>query len=358
MKKPRILHVTHELSAGGAERVVTDLATHLAVHGFDVGVVAVLRGGLFEDELRGHGIPVTVLSREGILGSVTLRRLRALFRREKPDIVHTHLFLADTWGRIAASLARVPAVVSTEHNVNVSYGAMHHMVNRALVGLTDRFVAVSDEVSRVMAGHGIPQEKIVTIRNGVDLDRIRPRPRRPFHDPPRIIVVARFFPQKNHELLFRALARVKEPWRLRLAGEGPLERHLRALAERLNIAPRIEWLGVRNDVPDLLAEADLCCFPSRWEGLGLAAVEAAAAGVPLIASDLAPLREVFTDADATFVPPEDVAAWASSIAYALSHPDEILARADRTLAKTHATMGLHAMVARHAELYRSLLDSV
>jgi len=356
MGKPRIIHVTHELSAGGAERIVTDLTTRLPAHGFDVEVVTVLGGGLFEDELRRHGIPVTAFAREGFLGVKTIRRLRDFFRTTNPDIVHTHLFLADTWGRIAARASRVAGIVTTEHNVNVSYRTSHHAVNRMLAPLTDWFVAVSDTVRADMTRHGIPSEKIVVIRNGIALDRFPPRARYPFHDPPRLISVARFYPQKGHRTLFEALARVKEPWRLQLAGEGPLERELRGLAERLRIASRIEWLGARNDVPELLAASDIFCFPSKWEGLGLAAIEAAAAGVPIIASDLSPLREVFSDTDIDFVPAGDVDAWSAAFSYALSHPKELLARADRTMLRVHAKMGVDDMVSAHAELYRSILS--
>ncbi|MCR4278458.1 MAG: glycosyltransferase, partial [bacterium] len=280
--RPRVILVTHTLSAGGAERVVTDLAIHLPSFGFDVEVVTLLGSGIFEQELARHGIPVTHFLREGMMGWKTVVHLWRFFKEKRPHVVHTHLFLADTWGRIAGRLARVPVVISTEHNINVSYRFYHHLVNRFLVLITNRFIAVSNTVRRAMIDDGVPDEKVVLIRNGIDLSRFSVRSKRPYHNPPRLIVVGRFFEQKNHALLFDALALVKEPWRLQLVGEGPLERELHLHAERLKISSRIEWLGIRKDVPELLASSDLFCFPSRWEGLGLAVMEASVAGVPIL----------------------------------------------------------------------------
>lgn len=351
---PRIILVTHTLEAGGAERVVADLACRLPSLGCAVEVVTVLGTGSLEDELRACGIPVTHLRRHGFLGFGTVKDLVRLFREKRPDVVHTHLFLADFWGRIAARLARVPAVVTTDHNVNVTYRRSHRFVNRALVPLTDRFVAVSDAVAEDMRGHGIPDAKIITIRNGIDVSRFAVRPRLPFSATPRLLAVGRLAEQKGYGTLLAALANVREPWRLRVAGIGTLERDLRRAAERLGIAGKIEWLGARRDVPALLAASDLFCFPSHWEGLGLAVMEAAVAGIPIIASDLPALRELFADGDITFVPSEDVSGWAAALSYALSHGDEMIERADCTMTKARATFDVSRMVTAYAEMYREM----
>ncbi|MCR4278494.1 MAG: glycosyltransferase family 4 protein, partial [bacterium] len=106
---------------------------------------------------------------------------------------------------------------------------------------------------------------------------------------------------------------------------------------------------------ELLASSDLFCFPSRWEGLGLAVMEASVAGVPILTSDLPPIRELFADDDVTFIPDDNQDAWASEIGYALSHPVEMQERADRTLVKARTEMDLPTMISAHAELYRSSL---
>ncbi|MBU0540373.1 glycosyltransferase [Patescibacteria group bacterium] len=355
-KTPLVMLVTHSLGAGGAERMVYELARHLPEEGFDVEVVTVLGGGELLPMFVESGIRVKVLERRGFFGIGTILELWRIFRAEQPSVVHTHLFLADTWGRIAAWLARVPVVISTEHNVNPSYGIGKRLLNRCLAPPTDAFVAVSAEVKRVLKEKdGIPAKKIKVIKNGIDMGSVLARGAGLFKDVPRLLCVGRLFPQKDYATLFKALALVKRPWRLGIAGTGPLERELRALAERLHIAARIEWLGYRDDVSVLLKESDVLCFPSRYEGLGLAPIEAAAAGVPVVASDLPPLREVFAEDDITFVPAGDVPAWSAALNKVLGDPADAVMRAVRTAPKTRAEFDVKIMVKKYTRLYREFV---
>ena len=166
--------------------------------------------------------------------------------------------------------------------------------------------------SMTMIEHGVPppqarHSRADTLRRfGISGDR-------------RILLnTGRLTDQKNQHVLIRALAQVPLA-RLVIAGEGPLRGHYTALALQLGVADRVHLLGdiMRDDIADLLAAADLFVFPSTWETFGLSAVEAAMAGLPIVASDLPVLREVLTadgDAAAVFAPPFDTAAWARAIA--------------------------------------------
>ncbi|MFH1078427.1 MAG: glycosyltransferase [Patescibacteria group bacterium] len=354
---PFVMHAVPTFGAGGAERLVYEIVARLSGQGFEAKAVPITGGGELEPLFREHGVATAPVVRRSKFGLRTFLALRRMFRLQRPDIVHTHLFIGDTMGRLAAVAAGVPVVLSTEHNVNESYRWSHRLVNRVLAPFTTGYVAVSEEVKRILvAADGVKAEKVRTILNGIDLDRVASRGSRPFRDVPRLIAVGRLMAQKDHATLFKALALVKRPWRLRIVGTGPLERRLRDLAERLRIASRIEWLGYRDDVPELLAASDIFCFPSRYEGLGLAAVEAAAAGVPIVASDLPPLREFLDDTDVRFVPPGDVPAWAHAIAETLDDPSEAVVRAMRVVPKVHAEASIDLMVSRYAALYRLLLE--
>lgn len=355
-KRPYVMHLMPALGMGGAEKIVYELVRRLPEHGFDAKAVAIMAGGPLEEAFRAQKLPLDILFRRDRFGFSTLRDLNRLLYLQKPDVVHTHLFGADAWGRLAAFRRRVRIIVSTEHNINPSYGRIKRWVNRLFAKKTDAFVAVSEEVKRVMVKKdGIKAKKIKTIVNGIDLAGVIPRGGHSFHDIPRLITVGRLYPQKNHATLFRALAQIKKPWRLRIVSDGPLEGELRALAERLRIAPRLEWLGVRQDVPKLLAESDLFCFPSAWEGLGLAALEAVAAGVPAIVSDIPPLREALKEEDVTFVPAYDVAAWTRAIEAALDDPVAAVAQAARAMPGVRAKFSADRMVTAYAALYRRLL---
>lgn len=354
--QPKVIHVMHGFGAGGAERLVYELASRLPKRDFETEVVTVLGSGPLEAMFKEAHLPYRVFTRQGVFGWKTLRELIRFFRVERPDIVHTHLFLADTWGRIAARLAGVRIVISTEHNVNVSYGVLHHTTNRILSLFTTAHIAISQEVKRyLMATEGISEQKIRVVLNGTDLSSVIPRGSRPFRDVPQILAVGRLYPQKGYPTLLKALAHVKQPWQLSIVGTGPDERELRDLAERLRISPRIKWLGFRNDVPQLLAEADLFCFPSSYEGLGLSAVEAAAAGVPIIASDLPALHEIFKTTDLRFVPAGNVTEWAHALREILRDPVDAVLRANRAVPNIQATMSIDRMVDGYAKVYRDLL---
>jgi glycosyltransferase involved in cell wall biosynthesis len=356
--RPYVVHLMPSFGVGGTEQVVLSLATGLLndAHGCDVSVVSLFEGGALQGVFQERGIRTRVLTRRDPFGISTVIDLVRLFRIERPDIVHTHLFGADAWGRLAAFFARVPVVISTEHNVNPSYRIVHRFVNRLFSRWTDAVVAVSESVKRVsLEQDGVPAQKLRVIPNGIEIDRIALRGGHGFHDVPRLITVGRLYPQKDHATLLKALALVRRPWKLSVVGDGPLRTSLRALAEQLGIASRVCWLGTRHDVPELLASSDVFCFPSRWEGLGNAALEAAAAAVPTILSDLPPLREAFRTDDTRFVAAGDVPGWARAIESVLAHPAEAVTRALRAAPALRANVSSDRMVAMYLELYHSLL---
>ncbi len=358
-RKPSIIYVMHGLELAGAEKIVTELAARLLEKDFDVMVVTVLTGGPLERVLSNNVIPYKIIPRCGVFGLGTVGALYKLFREKRPDIVHTHLFLADTWGRLSAWLARVPVIISTEHNINPSYGTAHRVINSIISRMTTVHVAVSQSVRNVLVREdSVPSKKTRVIVNGIDLKAILPRGTRPFRDVPHLISVARLFPQKDHATLLKALALIKRPWRLRIVGIGPLESELRALSERLHIAARIEWLGEREDVPELLADSDVFCFPSKYEGLGLAAIEAVAAGVPLISSNLPCLHELLHKDDVTFVPSGDVPAWTEAIRKTLDDPAAAIIRASRAVPVVTAAASIERMVDQYVKLYREMIKKV
>lgn len=353
--KTRVMHIVTGLYSGGAEHVVRQLVTKLPSYGYAVHVVA-LQSGPLEPLFREEGIELTVLPRcPSPTWLFSFCDLWRVMKRERPTIVHTHLFGADIIGRLVAYMQRVPVVVITEHNINLDYSRFKSFLKGLLHRWTTAFIAVSDGVKTYLEERGVPSAKIYVIRNGIDLARVRPRPPGPFHDIPRLLIVGRLMMQKGHDTLLKALAHVSRPWILDIVGTGELEGELKALAERLGLASRVRWLGYRDDVPQLLADADLFCFPSRFEGLGLAFLEAVATGVPVIASDLPVFREIVDPDQVSLVPVDDVTAFAHAIDHVLKDPLPAVREAYESALSIHDRFSLSGMVDAYADVYRHLV---
>jgi glycosyltransferase involved in cell wall biosynthesis len=311
---PRVLHVLCDLSGGGAERLVLEIARRTA------GEVAVVRDGMRVHRL-GPG-------RAG--GLVRLTRLADGF-----DLVHTHLWAGDLWGRLAGAFAGRP-IVSTLHNTDRD-APWRRALSRATAPLADRVVAVSDAVAAWARQAGVPERQLVVIHDGVDLDRFGP-----WIGGERLLGVGRLVPQKGFDVLVKAARRLGVG--LDIAGEGPLASSLQA--------PGVRLLGPVDDVPALLSRAAAVVVPSRWEGFGMVALEGMAAGVPVVASAVGGLVEVVGDAG-LLVPPDDPDALAVAIGRVLSDPglrSELSARGRARAAR----FSLESTVRHHRELWRSL----
>ncbi len=353
--RPRVLHILPALAAGGAERVVYELARHLPQHGYEVQVMTLFSGGPLESLFREAHIPLTVPTTHHSW-IAAFRACRRVIDQERPRIVHTHLFGADVIGRLVGVFLGVPILISTEHSMNVDHGWAKRFTKAVLAPITRLFIAVSEEAKVYMAAHeGIPERRVQVIHNGIDLQRTVPRPHTPFHDVPRLVTVGRLVPQKDHVTLLQALSRVSLPWRLEIVGEGEHEAELRILAEHLGIASRITWRGYRTDIPQILAASDVFCFSSRWEGLGLALMEAAAAGIPIIASDLPVFHEIVSADEVVFVPTGYVEAWAEALEDMLRHPQGALKRAEQLEERIRLICSVEQMVAAYAQAYRTVL---
>lgn len=321
----RVLHVLDALAPGGAERMVLELCRRRA-RDVEVAVAGVMGLGPLEAAFRAVAEVHDLGRPRKSLGLGAIARLIPLVGGV--DIVHTHLFAGDTWGRVAAVLARHPAVVTTEHNVDREE-PWRRLVRRALSPLATT-VAVSEAVARSSTARDVR-----VIPNGVDLTRFSGIHR----GGAGILALGRREPQKGFDVLLAALP---PGARVRIAGEGPFAPP----------HPQVEWLGLRDDVPALLAEADVLAVPSRWEGFGLAALEGMAAGVPVVASAVDGLRELVGDAG-ILVPPDDAAALRGALTRVLGEPGLAgeLGRRGRERARAWS---IDVMVARYDALYRRL----
>ena len=355
-KQPLITHVLWGLPLAGAERMVTDLCARLPSRGYRTRVLAAGGGGAMEQELIAQGVsyaigPATKDRRQ------TVRFLREQFKQDAPDLLHTHLG-GDIWGGLVAWWDVLHPWVITAHNMDQDDGWLLHQARRLAFQHADQVVCISEGVETyVKQEFKVSATQISRISNGIDLKKCLPRGGHGFQDIPHLVTVGRLSRQKNQAVLLRALARIKRPWRLSILGEGPEEKPLQRLAASLGILPRVQFLGTVPDARAFLQQADVFCFPSRWEGQSLALLEAAACGVPIIASELAVFHEMFDADTILYADVDHEAAWAEMIEQVIAQPTLALQRARRAELLVHERFSVERMVESYASLYKRLLRS-
>ncbi|MFD9318187.1 glycosyltransferase [Streptomyces sp. NPDC060053] len=299
----KALHIITGLGVGGAEQQLRLLLRHLPV---ECEVVTLTNPGTVADGLAEDGVRVVHLGMAGNRDLAALPRLVRIIRSGGYDLVHTHLYRACVYGRLAARLAGVRAVVATEHSLGDSQMEGRKLTSgvRALYLASERLgrttVAVSPTVADRLRGWGVPAPRIEVVPNGIDLARFRFDPdarrhtRRRLGLPDHAYVVGgvgRLTAGKRFDVLIRALARLPADHWLLLVGGGPEENVLRRTAHEAGVADRVLFTGERPCVPDgtpgpdlpsLASAMDLFVSPSPEETFGLAVVEALACGLPVL----------------------------------------------------------------------------
>ena len=369
--KIRVLHLITRLPVGGAERLLVDIARGLDPQRFTSIACCIQDRGELAAELEASGIAVHSLER------MRTRRfdwraigdLARLMREQRIDVVHSHLYHANLYGRLAARRARVPAV-ATVHNTYAKRKLHRELLNRWLAHISARVIAVSEDVRNdLMRYDGIPAQKIVVIHNGIDVGRVRTALTRGEararlglpHEAIALGCVARLEEQKGHRFLLEALARLNDPargaarFRVVLVGDGRLRAELERRAADLGVAAWTMFLGTRHDVPDILKALDICVMPSLWEGLSVAMLEAMAAGLPLVISDVSGVSQVIGDNEFGLkVPVGDVSGLARTIAGLADAPERRLALGAAARQRVLAKFSAQAMLAELSRLYEEV----
>jgi glycosyltransferase involved in cell wall biosynthesis len=377
MADMHVMHVIDSMHGGGAETSLLEIVPGLANRGVSTSIVTLREddGGL-RDRLTDLGVRHTRLVRRDLAGMTI--ELRAMVRRERPDLVHTTLLFSNLAGRIAARTARIPVVTTLanqdygpEHRANSRYGAWSvrgvHAADLIMTPLTTRFHAVSADVARVMSRRlKIPADRIQVVYRGRDPARLgvptleRRRQARAAlsvaETAPLVLSIGRLDRQKGVETTiaaFRRLAARMPGAVLIVAGRpGNAQAAVQAEAQR---TPGVRLLGHRSDVPDLMCAADVLSFPSRWEGLGGTLVEAMALRLALVASDIPPVAETIGDVGWPLVRPDDEEALADGLVSMLEQGTANDARKDAGERRFRQLFTAEAAAGGMAGLYQDVL---
>jgi glycosyltransferase involved in cell wall biosynthesis len=326
-------------------------STLVCANGSKIGEAASVAATIHEVPMAGELDPRFVLQLERVI------------RAECPDIVHVHSRRgADFWGIIAARLNRTKVVLTRRvDNPEVPWAAQ--MKYR----LCDSVITISEGIRQVLFSEGIPAHKVVCIPSGVAIEQynqgcksgwfcsqfgLRP------HD--KVIgVIGQLIPRKGHRYLIEAAPEILKHYpetRFLFFGQGPLQRHLEQLSKSIHIADKVHFAGFRTDLERILPCLDLVVHPATMEGLGVSLLQAAAAGVPIVATRVGGIPEIVHDGvNGLLVPPNDALSLMSAVIRLLGDPDRTSAmgRAGRQLIRKE--FSTDKMVAGNLSVYHRVL---
>jgi glycosyltransferase involved in cell wall biosynthesis len=364
-----VLFVCTALQRAGAETQVAALALALKARGWEVAVASMTPPTAFAEELREAGVAVESLGmRRGFANPVALLGLRRIIKRRRPSVLHSHLVHANVLARLTRAICEVPVLVSTAHSISDG-GRLRRWGYR----LTDRLTDVTTNVSRaaveryVEAG-AAPPGRIRFMPNGLETERFAADPaaraklRGELDVRERFVwlAVGRFEEAKDYRNMLEAFARVARDRAdavLLVAGGGSLEQQVRALVKKLGLAACVRFLGVRRDVPQLMSAADAYVLSSAWEGMPMVLLEASAAGLPVVATQVGGNGEVVLDGrSGLLVPPKDPAALAAAVVKTMELSEcerREMGRRGREFVRAHFDMGI--VVEQWERLYAELL---
>lgn len=367
----RILHLFVTLPMGGAENLLLSVLRRLDPERFASTVCCIGERGLLGDQVAAMGVPLVELHRlqKGGLDKNIVPALVDMIRRERIDLVHSHLYHANFYGRLAAIKAGVPAVASV-HNTYTHPKLLRCIINWYLARHTAAIITGSDEIRRdVIRYDRVPESLVELIPNSVDISRStsaisQSQARSNIGLPETALIlgtVGRLEKQKGHRYLIEALdllVRNGKNAYLLLIGEGRERSALEHLTRQLGLQERVRFLGTRNDLGDLFRAMDLFVMPSLWEGLSLAMLSAMAAGLPVIATSVGGVRQVLGKDEYGFtVPPGDAQALASRITSCVANGQNTLNLATKGAQHVRDHYSDDAMVKHVEAVYERILNN-
>ncbi len=367
----RVLFLSTIMGMGGADQQLLTIVNGLRARGHEVMIVSLTPLGPMGLEARRLGIATESLEmRRGVPDPRGLVRLARLVRAWRPDVLHSHMVHANLMARAVKLIAPVPALVSTIHSI-YDGGRLRMAAYRLSNGLVDQMTIVSQVAAdRFIAERIIPKELLRVFPNAVDTDRFRSVPPGTRESARRSLgiegqfawlAVGRFEVAKDYPNMLHAFARVHERYPealLLVVGRGSLQGETEALTRALGLASSVRFLGVRRDIPEVMSAADGYVMSSAWEGMPIVLLEAAAAGLPIVATQVGGNPEVVRDEESGFlVPPRDHEALGEAMLRLMGLSDaERRALGDRGSEYIRTHYGLSRALERWEELYREVLS--
>src|SRR6266542_1395716 len=315
-----VLHLQKVAGISGSEAHLLSLLPRLKERGWDVRFLMLheYEEGAwdFARELKARGIPLDAIPLAADVDPVAFIRIAAYLARNRPTILHTHLVHADVYGQLTGALTGVPVRVSTKHGFNeFRENRGFALGDRAIASLAHAHIAISRGLARYLEEvEGFDGSSFEIVHYGIEPDGT-PLPYR--GAAPRLLCVGRLIPIKGHIVLLRAFAEARRrvpSLRLDIAGRGPLEPALRALAIELGVDDAVHFLGYMAPIQRGIEQAAIVVVPSMGEGFGMVALEAMERARPVVAAEIGGLGELVEDGETgLLVPPGEAEPLARAI---------------------------------------------
>ena len=376
MNKPvNVLRIIPSLEMGGVERTLTSILPRLDKKKYKVYLCCLFKRDKLADTMESLNIPIIKFKMRARLDFdgkyiIGILRLAYLMKKMQIDIVHTHLYRANIAGRIAAKLAGVPVIIANEHNIDSWKKFPQKLNDRVLAGITNKIIVVSNAVKDFYINKiGIPEDKITTIYNGVDIPKFQihvdiNKKKKEFgikSSEKIITIIGRLHQQKGHCYFLKAaqiIVKKKPNVKFLIVGDGPLGSQLRDMSNDLKISKNVIFAGLRNDIPQILAMSDISVLTSLREGFSITVLESMAAGKPVIATNVGGNSEIIEHGKTGFIiqpkSPEDMALYSLN----LINNQELAKRMGQEAEKRVLNFSIDRMVEKTENLYKFLIHSV
>jgi len=333
MQKIKVLQIITGLEAGGAERLTLSIAVRIAKMNYDSRICALYGEGALANEKKNADVKIIKLRKKHKVNPFIILDIYKIIKENKPDIIHTHLIHATLYGRIAAILAGVRIIFTTEHNTS-NWKKKYFLINllyRLTAKSNKKIFAISEAVKQSMINIGkIDSSKIEVLYNGIELAQFRNQLLNvPIKDheykQPVIGTVGRLDIRKGHKYLLDAAVEILKHYpeaTFLIIGDGDQEKNLKQQVTSLGLSHRnIKFLGFQKNVVNYLRLMNIFVLPSLEEGLGLAILEAMAAGIPVVATAVGGITEIVKHGETgVLVEPKNSNVLAEAILQILNNP--------------------------------------
>ncbi len=364
----KICYIIGELGNAGAEKQLYELVKRVNRFRFDSVVISLSQGGFWNQEIRKLGVEVIELQRRKHIEFARLFKLVKLLKQINPDIVHTYMFSANSYGRIAALMAKVPIIIASERNLpdlGMEKTIYQIPVDKFLSFFSQAIICNSYKASEALVKkYKFQSKKVFSIHNGIDTNYFLSAlssHHREISNQKVIGTIGRLCSQKNHKL-FLDMAKIvlvkceNKDLKFVIVGDGELKPELERYAQYLGIKNKMVFTGARNDIPKLLLDVDVFVMTSLYEGLPNVMMEAMLAGLPVVATHVGGVDELIRDGETGFLcPSNNPLALADRVAMLINNKEEAQRLGENGKRRILNEFGVKKMVKHTENLYEEFL---